>query len=168
LRENGFTLEGYDEPMTPASFLGIPFALPNTARHRWGIMLHDLHHVATGYGTDLTGEGEISIWELAGGLRPLGLYVGSIVASGALMGMLLAPRRALQAWRAAASGRSLFGSKRSYEDLLAMSVGELRRELGVPEAGLADRPRAVHSRAPRESRERSKSSSQRLQARPPA
>ncbi|HEU4538135.1 MAG TPA: hypothetical protein VFS00_28635, partial [Polyangiaceae bacterium] len=52
LGENHFTLEAYDAPRTEASFLGMAFTVPNTPRHRWGIMLHDLHHVATGYGTD--------------------------------------------------------------------------------------------------------------------
>jgi hypothetical protein len=105
LAENGFTFEAYDAKWTDASFLGIKFAVPNTPKHRWGIMLHDLHHVATGFGTDLTGEGEISAWELRG-VRSLGLYVGFIVTLGALMGLVRAPRRALTAYRAA--GRTLF------------------------------------------------------------
>ena len=42
---------------------------------RW----HDLHHVATRFGTDNVGEGEISAWELRRGLRGLGPYVGAIV-----------------------------------------------------------------------------------------
>src|SRR5262245_47490792 len=86
LEENGFTVDAYDERWTWATFLGVRFAVPNTAKHRWGIMLHDLHHVATGFGTDLAGEGEISAWELGAGglagLRALGPYVGSIVMSG--------------------------------------------------------------------------------------
>jgi hypothetical protein len=97
LAENGFTVAAYDAPRTQASVWGVRFSVPNTPKHRWAIMLHDLHHVATGYGTDLIGEGEVSAWELRGGLRPLGLYVGSIVLGGALFGMLIAPRRV---WRA--------------------------------------------------------------------
>src|SRR5215467_14616440 len=85
LAENGFTTAAYDVKWTDASFFGVRFRVPNTARHRWAIMLHDLHHVATGYGTDLVGEAEISAWELRRGLRGLGFYVGSIVAGGALM-----------------------------------------------------------------------------------
>lgn len=63
LDENGFTRASYDAPRTPASFLGIRFSVPNTPRHAWAIRLHDLHHVATGFGTDLAGEGRISAWE---------------------------------------------------------------------------------------------------------
>ncbi len=57
LDENGYSFEHYDAPRTPASLLGISFSVPNTARHRWAIMLHVLHHVATGYGTSAVGEG---------------------------------------------------------------------------------------------------------------
>jgi hypothetical protein len=149
LAENGFTVEAYDAKWTEASFLGVKLRVPNTRHHAWAIQLHDLHHVATGYGTDLVGEGEISAWELRRGLRGLGLYVGTIVLTGAAMGMLFAPRRTLRAWRASrGGGSSLFQGKRPYAELLAMSVGELRAELGVPDGGLADQPRRLHAYAP--------------------
>ena len=156
LAENGFSVEAYDAKWTDASFLGIKFRVPNTARHRVGIMLHDLHHVATGFGTDLVGEGEISMWEARGGLAALGPYVGGIVVSGALMGLLLSPRRAIRAFRAA-RGRSLFPFcrlsedelEKRYDELLGMTVGELRRTLGVAASGVADRPRRLHAYAPK-------------------
>ena len=157
LAENGFTVEAYDDRWTSASFFGIPLKVPNTKRHRWAIMLHDLHHVATGYGTDLVGEGEISAWELRG-LRPLGIYVASIVMAGTLAGAVFAPRRALGAWRAARSARSLFelvppdaNAPDAYEALLDLTVGELRARLGVPAEGLAREPRGLHDFAPKAS-----------------
>jgi hypothetical protein len=141
LRENGFSVDGYAARWTPAKLLGISFRVPNTPRHRWAIQRHDLHHVATGYATDLAGEAEISAWECRAGLAPLGLYTGAIVASLALLGLLVAPRRTLRAWRAS-RGRSLFQSgELAYDALLGVSVAELRRLLGVPEPGLAGRLR---------------------------
>lgn len=152
LEENGFTVEAYADAWTEASVFGIPFKVPNTPRHRWAIMLHDLHHVATGYGTDLCGEGEVSIWETRRGLGSLGLYVATIVAFGSIGGTLLAPRRALAAWRASGEGRSsLFasgGASADYEALLEVTVGELRERLGIPAAGLVT-TRALHARAPK-------------------
>lgn len=149
LRENGFTTQAYDDRFTSATFFGMTIKVPNTRRHRWAIMLHDLHHVATGYGTDPTGEAEISAWELRRGLRPLGLYVGAIVLAGALLGLVIAPRRTLAAWRTYLGDRSLFHEgPEGYDALLAMTVAELRAKLGLPEAGLATIPRALHQAAP--------------------
>lgn len=149
LRENGFTVAAYDDRYTKATFFGVTLKVPNTAHHRWAIMLHDLHHVATGYGTDPAGEGEISAWEMCRGLVPLGLYVGSIVLGGALLGLLVAPRRTLAAWYASGSGRSLFHERDlEYEALVAMSIADLRRKLGIPDAGIAREPRALHHGAP--------------------
>lgn len=145
LAENGFTFEAYEAKWTDASFLGVRFAVPNTRKHRWAIMLHDLHHVATGFGTDLAGEGEISAWELRG-LRSLGLYVASIVLGGVAIGFARAPLRAWSALRS--PGRTLFDDTIAYAQLLDMTVGELRAHLGLPEQGLARGPRALHAYAP--------------------
>ena len=154
LHENGYSFEQYDAPRTPASLLGIGFSVPNTARHRWAIMLHDLHHVATGFGTNAVGEGEISAWEFRRGIRPLGLYVGFIVVGGVFLGLLVAPRRTLRVWRASERRPSLFHLQEySYTDLLAMTIGELRDLLGLPAAGLSAHPRRLHSLAPRRSLE---------------
>ena len=149
LAENGFTVASYDEPWTKASFFAIDFVVPNTPRHAEAIRLHDLHHVATGYGTDLAGEAEVSAWELRRGVRSLGVYVGTIVSLGAAMGLLLAPRRTIRAWRRAGEKRgSLFGAQESYAELLAMSVRELRERLGVDADGMAEGERALHKNAP--------------------
>lgn len=147
LAENGFTLSAYDAPWTPASLFGIPIAVPNTRRHRFAIMMHDLHHIATGYGTDHAGEGEISAWELRRGLKRLGLYVGGIVVSGALLGLLCAPRRTVAAFRAGGNRPSLFAED-DVEKLLDVTIGELRQKLGLPEQGLATAPRGLHAHAP--------------------
>lgn len=148
LAENGFTLEGYDEAWTPASMFGLRFKVPNTKRHRWAIMWHDVHHVLTGYGTGLIGEAEVSAWECRGGLRPLGLYTGWIVLGLALLGLVVAPRRTLAAWRAGPAQGSLFHEPCSYETALTREVGELREALGLPRAGLAHDARELQRDAP--------------------
>ena len=148
LAENGFTVAAYEDRWTQASFFGIPIAVPNTRRHQWAIRLHDLHHVATGYGTDLVGEAEISAWELRGGVGALGLYVAGIVASVAALGLVMAPRRLQRARRAATGAPSLFSRTDEYGRLLALSVGELRALLVVPPGGIETGPRKLHPRAP--------------------
>jgi hypothetical protein len=158
LRENGFTVAAYDDPWTKASFFGIPISIPNTKRHRWAIMLHDLHHVVTGYGTDIPGEAEISAWETRRGLGSIGLYVAAIVASITATGAVLSPRRTIAAFRASGRHHSLFDEPRAYDVLLDMTVGDLRKALHVPIEGLATRPRALHPDAPRAPMERAAAS----------
>ena len=108
----------------------------------------ETHHVATGYGTDFVGEAEVSAWECRAGLRNLGPYTGAIVLGLALAGLAVAPVRTLRAFRAS-RGSSLFQDReRAYGDLLALRLAELRRQLGLPETGLAAAPRRLHPGAP--------------------
>ncbi|MGQ0629158.1 MAG: hypothetical protein ACT4PL_13795 [Phycisphaerales bacterium] len=167
LAENGYEAAHYDLPRTPARVLGVSFSVPNPPRHRWAIMRHDLHHIATGFGTDLAGEAQLSAWECGRGIGPLGMYVGSIVVSGFLMGLCVVPVRTTRAWRAGRGGRprsALCGeqgkeergrtlydaSALGYDALLAMSIGELRSRLGLPDTGIASGRRGLNGLAPRE------------------
>jgi hypothetical protein len=148
LTENGFTLDAYDKPTTKGSFLGHEFAVPNPPAHQRGIRFHDLHHVATGFGTDHAGEGEISMWQIRRGLAGTGLYVTSVVVANALLGLLLAPRRTLAALRHPSAGGSLFSATMDYESMLDQSVGELRAMLAIPQQGLTNAARGLHALAP--------------------
>jgi hypothetical protein len=147
LEENGFDRALYDSAWTPASLFGIPVPVPNTKKHRFAIMRHDLHHVATGFGTDPVGEAEISAWEARRGFGRIGLYTTGIVSGLVLLGLLLNPRRTVAALESGRGGRNLFGGEVPYETLLSWTVGELRTHLGLPERGLAER-RALHDKAP--------------------
>lgn len=161
LQENGFTQAAYDEPWTAAALFGLRFRVPNPPGHRRAIMLHDLHHVATGFGTDPAGEGEISAWEFRGGLRGLDLYVRTIVTGGLLLGLALAPWRTIRAMRTS-SRRNLFAlDAGEYDALLDLTIGELRERLDIAPSGLADRPRGLHWDAPRHWRREEASSPQR-------
>jgi hypothetical protein len=148
LAENGFTMDTYTETSSrvPVMF-GIHVTLPSPLQRRQALPMHDLHHVVTGYGTDLAGEAEISAWETSRGLGPLGLYVRSLIWLGDTQGMLLRPRRTWRAFRAAPGKGSLFGRFDEYERLLRRSVGEVRRELGLSENGLVT-SRHLHDDAP--------------------
>lgn len=147
--ENGFTEASYTEPWTPVSFFGLHFAIPNTKSHQRALRLHDLHHVATGYGTDLVGEGEISALELRHDLPSAGIYVALLVVGIAATGMVLSPRRMVRAFRQAKGTRCLWGLDVPYETLLDMRVSDLRRLIGVSEDGVSRLPRKLHPQAPR-------------------
>ena len=119
-RESGLNASGYDAPDFVVR-VG-PFTL--RFRNPGLLPYHDLHHVLTGYGSDLLGEAEISAFELrGGGATPLIrlLSVGALAIA-----VFLAPLRVLRAWRRARGARSLYVSRQPYERLLDMKVGELR------------------------------------------
>jgi hypothetical protein len=139
LAENGFTTDEYEKDWGWLSVLGFRFAIPNSKGRKRGLPLHDLHHVALGYGTDLAGECEVSAWELRAGIKAdgFGWFVRYLVFQGAVFGLLIAPRRTLASWRAGRGRRSLYVAPLSYEALMAMTVGELRAHLGVPIGGVA-------------------------------
>ena len=148
--ENGYRRQDYDAPRTPARVCGISFSVPNSPLHRWSIMRHDLHHIATGYGTDLPGEAEMSAWEIRRGIKPVGKYVGCIVLSAFAVGFMVAPRRTMRARSAAGLGPNLFSMPDvTYDDLLQMSLGDFRERLLIPRDGLASGIRGLNGMAPR-------------------
>lgn len=147
LAENGFTVAGYDSPTSPGALFGLRFSVPNPPAHRHALRLHDLHHVATGFGTDHAGEAEISAWQARSGLVPAGLYVTAIVLGNLAIGALAAPARTAFALTRRA-GRSLFSVPVDYEALLGQTVGELRALMDIPMEGLARLPRGLHVHAP--------------------
>ena len=122
--------------------------VPSPKGRQRALRMHDLHHVLTGYGTDLAGEAEISAWEFRRGLGGLGAYVGSIVMTGMVQGMLLRTRRTRDAYNASNDTRSLFNAHYAYEPLLARTLQDVRGELGIPRKGVVD-SRVLHPDAPK-------------------
>jgi hypothetical protein len=144
LAENGFEVGAYTAPTFRIRVFGVTWTLPNWASRRRVVPFHDLHHVVTGYGTDLVGEAEVSAWELrCGSLDSFFLWCFKLGAVS--LGLVLAPSRVVRSFRRARGQRNLYGDPRSYQAILALPLGELRAGLGVPEDGLADRPSRRHS-----------------------
>lgn len=137
LAENRFSRDEYTKKSVPLKVGPWIFQLPNGPSRQRAIPLHDMHHTITGYGTDLTGEAEVSAWELRAGCTSAFLYTINIF--GVLAGLFLSPRRVLAAFRAARGMKSLYRSGRSVEELDRMPLDEARRLVGAPEGGLADR-----------------------------
>ena len=129
LAANSLTLDGYTGRGFPIYVWKWAVRLPNPGL----LHLHDLHHVATGYGTGLIGEAEISAYELRAGCRS---FMVHLLCVGAILGaMLVAPRRVVRAWRRARGARTLYRTPIPYETLLDMRLTELRRLLNVEAAG---------------------------------
>jgi hypothetical protein len=148
LAVNGFSMDTYTAKTVKADlFFGLKVTIPNTKARQKAIPLHDLHHVATGYGTDLVGEAEIGAWELVGGCTSFIVYW--LNGSAVLLGLLLAPLRVLRAFRRARGQRTLYRSPLPYEQAVEMSIGDLRGHLGVPRDGQADREARLNASAPK-------------------
>ncbi len=146
LGDNGFDVAGYTAPTFELEVFGRPVRFRNTRGRQRVVPLHDLHHVATGYGTDYVGEAEIGAWELRGGCPTLILW--ALNGAAVLIGLFLAPRRVVRAWRRAKGQRTLYRSGLGYDEALAMTVGALRAHLGLAAEGLVRGPVRLHGKAP--------------------
>lgn len=127
---NGFGPDGgYSARWVRLKLGPFPIAFPNTQTRVRAVRYHDLHHIVTGYATDLTGEAEISAWELASGCRG---YIAAWVLNLSMLGIGLV-RTPSAVWHAFVRGRhsrNLYG--RPYDDtLFATGVGAVRTELGL-------------------------------------
>jgi len=137
LADNGFTTASYTDSTFTLPILGRQVPFPNPPARQAVISRHDLHHVLVGYGTDYAGEGEISVWELRGGCPTAFLvFINSMAMLG---GIVVAPRRMWRAWRQARGCRTLYVDDIDYDAALDMRVVDLRRRLGLPDAGIAPR-----------------------------
>lgn len=146
LAENGFDTAAYTADTFEIEPFGRTYSFPNSADRKKAIPLHDLHHVATGYGTNLVGEAEVGMWELRAGCRtPVVYLLNTIAMSG---GLFLAPLRMWRTFRDARRSLSLYRQPHEYEELLNLTLGELRARMGIPAEGLAREPRRLHDSAP--------------------
>ena len=150
LEENGFPIEDYDKSTVSVTFWSFTFPFPNPPSRQVAVRFHDLHHVVTGFGTDPSGEAEISAWETRRGASAFSWFVRCIVWSGFLFGMFHSPRRTLAAWKAGYSPASVGlqpVTMARYAELLELDVGSLRAVYGVPPEGVTG-ARALHHGAP--------------------
>lgn len=134
LNRYGFVRNEYDAKTYWIEFAGRRIRLPNPRSRRVMVPFHDVHHVATGYTADLRGEAEIGAWELRAGCTTATLWI--INAAAALMGLVVTPRRTLAAFRAGAGATTLYRLDVSYNDMLDLTVGELRDLLSIPPGGV--------------------------------
>jgi hypothetical protein len=134
---NGFGPNGgYDEAWVDFKLGPIPFPFPNTAGRVRAVKFHDLHHLVTGYDTNLVGELEIGAWEVGSGCADM-LAAWQLNLQSLGTGAIFAPRRT---WRAFMAGRR---SKNFYtatfgDALLSTTIADARRQLDLdPEIGAA-------------------------------
>ncbi|MCB9593745.1 MAG: hypothetical protein H6719_13510 [Sandaracinaceae bacterium] len=143
---NGFTMEAYDAPKVAIPFGPFTIHLPNSEGRKAIVRLHDIHHVVTNYGTDLAGEAEIGAWELRAGCTNLAGYVYNLMA--VTLGVFIAPLRTLRAFLDGRGAMTLYRLGVPYDELLTMTVAELRERLSIPADGAAHEPARLNAAAP--------------------
>ncbi|MCB9589990.1 MAG: hypothetical protein H6718_31540 [Polyangiaceae bacterium] len=121
---------GYNDPWVDFKLGPIPFPFPNTAGRVRAVGYHDLHHVLTGYQTDLQGEIEIAAWEIGAGCKGF-LAAWQLNLSSMGFALFFSPRRSFRAFVRGRRSHSLYGLE--LPQLLQRGVGEVADELGVDE-----------------------------------
>jgi len=131
LADHSLDLDSYTAPGYLLAIGRLRVPLPNPGL----LSLHDLHHVATGFGSGLLGEAEVSAFELRAGCRSFMVHILCIGA--VLLGMIIAPRRIMGVWKRSRGARTLYHTAIPYDALLDMDLVELRQLLGIPPGGLS-------------------------------
>jgi hypothetical protein len=122
---------GYDDPFVKVTLGPLEVPIPNTKGRVRAVRFHDLHHILTGYDTDLRGEAEIGAWELASGCADH--YAAWVLNFGAMsIGALLIPRRIWEAFRRGLKSKNLY--RETFDEaLLERKVSEMQVSLGLNE-----------------------------------
>jgi hypothetical protein len=146
LTVNGFSTAAYEASTVAIPVGPLTITLPNSEGRKRLVRWHDLHHVATGYGTDLVGEAEIGAWELRAGCTNVAGYVYNGMA--VLVGLCIAPLRTFRAFQRGRGATTLYRLGIDYGAALELPLAELRRRMGVPADGIAGHPARQHTAAP--------------------
>ncbi|HSP99477.1 MAG TPA: hypothetical protein VL049_19825 [Candidatus Dormibacteraeota bacterium] len=119
----------------------IPIYFPNAEGRRRAVRFHDLHHIATGYQTDWTGEAEIGGFEIGGGCGPF-IWAWMLNLQAMALGLFMAPRALFRAFVRGRHAGTLYHQGEFQEAMLGRSVGDIRRQLGLdratPAPGIGD------------------------------
>ncbi len=136
---------GYAKKWVKLQFGPLPFAFPNSAARVRAVKYHDLHHVVTGYDTDIAGEAEIGAWEIGSGCAG---FVAAWILNLYAMALGFLSGNPGAVWRAFVRGRHTRNLYRDRydESLLDARLGAVRARLGLeartratPVATLGDR-----------------------------
>ncbi len=135
LSANRFQIQDCTAPTFTVKICGVALKLPNTEARKRAVPIHDLHHVLTGYRPDWIGEAEIGAWEIRTGCASLTVY--GLNGSAVAFGLFISPARVWCAPKSAKGQRALCRDPAPYDALLEMTVGELRKRLGIQPRGPA-------------------------------
>ncbi len=101
---------------------------PNFDARRKAVVKHDIHHLLTGYETNVWGESEISAWEIGSGCKKY-WAVFFIDTSGTMLGIPIKFRRVLKAFARGRKTKNLYHDSIPTEVAMDMKICELQSVL---------------------------------------
>jgi hypothetical protein len=126
---------GYGDAWVDFKLGPVPFPFPNTKARLKALAYHDLHHISTGYATDIRGEFEISAWEVGAGCKDFAA-AWVLNLSGMAGGVLAAPVRTFRAFVRGCRSETFYG--RDVNGVLAMRVADARASAKLDRASTDD------------------------------
>lgn len=113
------------------------FPIPNTASRRKALMFHDIHHITTGYESNMKGEAEIGAWEVSTGCG--GYWAAWVLdLSAVAMGLLFFPKATYRAFIRGQRTLNLYHHTYTHQQLLDMEVDELKAKMRLDVAFKTD------------------------------
>ncbi len=104
--------------------------IPNWNDRRKAVLMHDVHHLITGYKAEIKGETEIASWEIA---SDCSRFPAAILLNGPsiLFGLFLHPKKILRAFLRGRRTSNLYTSGLTEEEILNSFPEDLKKRLGL-------------------------------------
>lgn len=104
--------------------------IPNWDYRRKAVLRHDIHHLLTGYKSELLGEFEIAAWEIASGcMNYIAAYL--LNSGGLLAGMFIYPRPTFKALLKGCRRTNLYQLNIDDKTLKNSTIEELKTMIGL-------------------------------------
>jgi hypothetical protein len=104
--------------------------IPNWNSRRKAVLRHDIHHLLTGYKSELLGEFEIAAWEIGSGC--MNYFAAYLLNSGSLLaGLLIYPRPSFNAFLLGCRTTNLYQLNIDDKSLKNSTIEELKMQIGL-------------------------------------
>lgn len=104
--------------------------IPNWDNRRKAVLRHDIHHLVTGYKSEILGEFEIAAWEIASGCMKY--FAAYLLNSGGLIaGMIIYPKPTFKAFILGCRTTNLYQINIEDEEMKASTIDAMKSKLGL-------------------------------------
>jgi hypothetical protein len=106
--------------------------IPNWDNRRKEVLRHDIHHLVTGYKSEILGEFEIAAWEISSGC--MNYFVAYLLnSSGLIAGMMMYPRPTFRAFILGSRTTNLYQVYMEDDIMKSFTIDEMKTKLGFNE-----------------------------------